>query len=61
MAQNVTSLNGADRQCRRPIEMSPLAQLEMSLSPFFVWAWVAADDGDCDEPHAEIDRMSAVP
>jgi hypothetical protein len=40
--------------CRRPIEKSPLAPLEMSLSPVFErHGEVTADDGDCDEPRGD--------
>src|ERR1700680_2290148 len=45
--------NGSAKvRCRRQIEKSPLAQLEMSLSPILdgeFWA----DDGDCDEPDGD--------
>src|SRR5258707_7616243 len=38
--------------CRRKIEKSPLAQIEMSLSTVSVGEhW--ADDGDCDEPDGD--------
>jgi hypothetical protein len=36
-----------DKRRARP---NCIAQLEMSLSPVFGWAWGAAGDGDCDEP-----------
>src|SRR3954451_15693664 len=36
--------------CRRQIEMSPLAQIEMSLSLFWVCREREADDGDLHEP-----------
>src|SRR5262249_49806005 len=40
--------------CRRPIEKSPLAQIEMSLSPVFESdGELAADDGDFDEPFGD--------
>src|SRR3979411_2374241 len=42
----------ANRQCRRQIEKSPLAQIEMSLSTVSVGEhW--ADDGDYDEPDGD--------
>jgi hypothetical protein len=41
----------ANARCRRQIEKSPLAQIEMSLSPGFESdGELAADDGDLDEP-----------
>jgi hypothetical protein len=36
--------------CRRRIEMSPLAQIEMSLSPLWVCREREASDGDLHEP-----------
>src|SRR4051812_48303461 len=43
--------NGA---CRRQIEKSPLAQIEMSLSSVFESdGELAADDGDFDEPFGD--------
>src|SRR5580692_8225333 len=39
-------------ECRRQIEKSPLAQIEMSLSTFLVGEFWA-DDGDCDEPDGD--------
>src|SRR5258705_6289657 len=40
--------------CRRQIEKSPLAQIEMSLSPVFESdGELAADDGDFDEPFGD--------
>src|ERR1039458_6235375 len=42
----------AKRRCRRQIEKSPLAQIEMSLSAVSVGEhW--ADDGDYDEPDGD--------
>src|SRR5260370_38540683 len=38
--------------CRRQIEKSPLAQIEMSLSTVLVGEFWA-DDGDCDEPEGD--------
>src|SRR5258705_5033385 len=38
--------------CRRQIEKSPLAQIEMSLSTVLVGEFWA-DDGDCDEPDGD--------
>jgi hypothetical protein len=38
--------------CRRQIEKSPLAQIEMSLSAVSVGEYWA-DDGDCDEPDGD--------
>src|SRR5258707_10714580 len=38
--------------CRRQIEKSPLAQIEMSLSTGLVGEFWA-DDGDCDEPDGD--------
>src|SRR5436309_12115211 len=44
--------NNANALCRRQIEKSPLAQIEMSLSTVLVGEfWV--DDGDCDEPDGD--------
>ena len=44
----------ANTSCRRQIEKSPLAQIEMSLSPVFDSdVEVAADDGDFDEPFGD--------
>src|SRR6266850_7912008 len=44
----------ANRLYRRQIEKSPLAQIEMSLSPVFDSdGEVAADDGDFDEPFGD--------
>jgi len=39
----------ANARCRRQIEKSPLAQIEMSLSTVLVGEFWA-DDGDYDEP-----------
>src|ERR1700692_3485407 len=39
-------------ECRRQIEKSPLAQIEMSLSTVLVGEFWA-DDGDCDEPDGD--------
>ncbi|HEX7961588.1 MAG TPA: hypothetical protein VF493_16830 [Terriglobales bacterium] len=36
-----------------------MSQLEMSLSTVSVGEY-RADDGDCDEPNGEIDRMSVL-
>src|SRR5260221_14317258 len=42
----------ANFHCRRQIEKSPLAQIEMSLSTVLDGEhW--ADDGDCDEPDGD--------
>src|SRR5437879_7941079 len=48
-------------KCRRPIEKSPLAPIEMSLSPVFESdGELAADDGDLDEPFGDrSDERSA--
>jgi hypothetical protein len=44
----------ADTSCRRQIEKSPLAPIEMSLSPVFESdGELAADDGDFDEPFGD--------
>lgn len=44
----------ANRACRRQIEKSPLAPIEMSLSPVFESdGELAADDGDFDEPFGD--------
>src|SRR5262245_29738015 len=41
-------------RCRRQIEKSPLAPIEMSLSPVFESdGELAADDGDFDEPFGD--------
>src|SRR5207244_2092812 len=50
-----------DGTCRRPIEKSPLAPIEMSLSPVFESdGELAADDGDLDEPFGDrSDERSA--
>src|ERR1035437_9046327 len=50
--RNVTSLIGGDIACRRQIEKSPLAQIEMSLSTVSVGEYWA-DDGDCGEPDGD--------
>src|ERR1700730_1917725 len=42
----------ANFDCRRQIEKSPLAQIEMSLSTVLVGEFWA-DDGDCDEPDGD--------
>src|SRR6476646_1533978 len=42
----------ANGTCRRQIEKSPLAQIEMSLSTVLVGEFWA-DDGDCDEPDGD--------
>src|SRR5467141_2736582 len=42
----------ANAVCRRQIEKSPLAQIEMSLSTVLVGEFWA-DDGDCDEPDGD--------
>src|SRR5229473_8545582 len=42
----------ATHYCRRQIEKSPLAQIEMSLSTVSVGEFWA-DDGDCDEPDGD--------
>src|SRR5258705_11561396 len=42
----------ANKQCRRQIEKSPLAQIEMSLSTVLVGEFWA-DDGDFDEPDGD--------
>src|SRR6267142_1612354 len=42
----------ATQPCRRRIEKSPLAQIEMSLSTVSVGEYLA-DDGDCDEPDGD--------
>src|SRR5258706_1451288 len=42
----------ANRRCRRQIEKSPLAQIEMSLSTVLVGEFWA-DDGDYDEPDGD--------
>src|SRR5262245_8591199 len=48
---NARSANGG---CRRQIEKSPLAPIEMSLSPVFESdGELAADDGDFDEPFGD--------
>src|ERR1022692_3528476 len=39
--------------CRRPIDKSPLAQIQMSPCAVFGMAWGAADDGDYDEPFGD--------
>ena len=50
---SITS-RSANRGCRRQIEKSPLAQIEMSLSPVFESdGELAADDGDFDEPFGD--------
>src|SRR6476646_4214392 len=43
---------GASTACRRQVEKSPLAQIEMSLSTVLVGEFWA-DDGDCDEPDGD--------
>ena len=44
----------ANPVCRRQIEKSPLAQIEMSLSPVSESdGELAADDGDFDEPFGD--------
>src|SRR3982074_2947037 len=46
------NMSFANPHCRRQIEKSPLAQIEMSLSAVSVGEhW--ADDGDCDEPDGD--------
>src|SRR5438477_3997765 len=42
----------ANARCRRQIEKSPLAQIEMSLSTVLVGEFWA-DDGVCDEPDGD--------
>ena len=42
----------ANEHCRRQVEKSPLAQIEMSLSPILDGVFWA-DDGDCDEPDGD--------
>ena len=50
---SITS-RSANGGCRRQIEKSPLAQIEMSLSPVFESdGELAADDGDFDEPFGD--------
>src|SRR5664280_1385670 len=44
--------NGADTRCRRQIEKSLFAQIEMSLSTASVGEYWA-DDGDYDEPDGD--------
>src|SRR6202521_5932436 len=44
--------HSANCACRRQIEKSPLAQIEMSLSTVLVGEFWA-DDGDCDEPDGD--------
>jgi hypothetical protein len=53
-AASSTFHNGryAARFCRRPIEKSPLAQIQMSLSTIWVGEYWA-DDGDYDEPNGD--------
>src|ERR1700704_139886 len=46
------NLSLRDKQCRRQIEKSPLAQIEMSLSTVLVGEFWA-DDGDYDEPDGD--------
>src|SRR5664280_2095237 len=41
------------RRCRRPIEKSPLAQIQRTPCAVFGVAWGAADDGDYDEPFGD--------
>jgi hypothetical protein len=41
------------------MEKSPLAQIEMPLSTVLVGEF-RADDGDCDEPDGDLDRMSVL-
>src|SRR5215472_16472363 len=47
MAERVTSLFGGHRPCRRPIKMSPLCQLEMTLPGGFPGG--VRGDGSADE------------
>ena len=46
------NIRWAKLHCRRQIEKSPLAQIEMSLSTVLVGEFWA-DDGDCDEPDGD--------
>src|SRR6516164_7411284 len=58
MAEKVTSLNGGHMECRRPIKMSPLCQLEMTLSRGFSWGvW---GDGSTDERWGAVAAGSAA-
>src|SRR5674476_440643 len=47
------NMSYANLACRRPIEKSPLAQIQMSPCAVFGVAWGAADDGDYDEPFGD--------
>src|ERR1700746_2748666 len=47
MAERVTFLNGGHNPCRRPIKMSPLCQLEMTLPGGFPGG--VGGDGSADE------------
>src|SRR3954465_7383661 len=52
MISNSITAHYANSTCRRQIEKSPLAQIEMSLSAVSVGEhW--ADDGDYDEPYGD--------
>src|SRR6266550_2320900 len=59
--RNSITSRSANASCRRPIEKSPLAPIEMSLSPVFEPdGELAADDGDLDEPFGDrSDERSA--
>src|ERR1700730_8557612 len=52
MSGRSITVYSANRGCRRQIEESPLAQIEMSLSTVLVGEFWA-DDGDCDEPDGD--------
>jgi hypothetical protein len=47
------------KYCRRQIEKSPLAQIEMSLSPVRIGWELEADDGDFDAFGDRSDERSA--
>jgi hypothetical protein len=49
---STTAQQHANAPCRRQIEKSPLAQIEMSLSAVSVGDYWA-DDNDCDEPDGD--------
>ena len=53
-ASPVSNVSHMKVHCRRQIEKSPLAPIEMSLSPVFESdGELAADDGDFDEPFGD--------
>src|SRR5258705_947025 len=52
MSGHSITAHSANKQCRRQIEKSPLAQIEMSLSTVLVGEFWA-DDGDCHEPDGD--------